>query len=155
MVLGMCSSFIRKLWYKTTNDQVIFLSNFLFSIFLPESIVFIISIGSANFLLVKVCSLCFYHRISFIVTLVFIIIRIIFLVVDTLQIFARTKYFSFVFWSFNLFFLICNRVYDGYSFSTLGWVLCLISLLISFESRLMILRPFFPATYYLCLFILD
>lgn len=46
-----------------------------------------------------------------------------FQIVVTLQISARTKYFSFVFWSFNLFFLLCNRVYDGYSFSTFGWVI--------------------------------
>ncbi|PON71263.1 Membrane bound O-acyl transferase, MBOAT [Parasponia andersonii] len=51
-------------------------------------IIFIISIASLNFLLVKI--------------------------------FARTKYFSFVFWIFNLFFLICNRVYEGYSFSIFG-----------------------------------
>ncbi|KAM6583943.1 hypothetical protein CsatB_010945 [Cannabis sativa] len=36
------------------------------------------------------------------------------------KIFARTKYFSFIFWVFNLFFLICNRVYEGYSFSIFG-----------------------------------
>lgn len=38
------------------------------------------------------------------------------------QIFARTPYFSFVLWIFNIFFLLCNRVYEGYSFSTFGWV---------------------------------
>ncbi|XP_065852797.1 membrane-bound O-acyltransferase gup1 [Euphorbia lathyris] len=36
------------------------------------------------------------------------------------KIFARTRYFSFVIWGFNIFFLICNRVYEGYSFSTIG-----------------------------------
>ncbi|KAK9928886.1 hypothetical protein M0R45_026003 [Rubus argutus] len=51
-------------------------------------IIFILSIASVNFLLVKV--------------------------------FARTKYFSFVFWSFNIFFLLCNRIYEGYSFSSIG-----------------------------------
>ncbi|GAB4829635.1 hypothetical protein Ancab_019298 [Ancistrocladus abbreviatus] len=40
------------------------------------------------------------------------------------KVFARTKYFSLVLWTFNVFFLICNRVYEGYSFSALGdrWV---------------------------------
>lgn len=51
-------------------------------------ILFIVSIASVNFLLVKT--------------------------------FATTKYFSFVLWTFNLFFLICNRVYEGYSFSNFG-----------------------------------
>ncbi|CAL8998248.1 unnamed protein product [Prunus brigantina] len=51
-------------------------------------IIFILSIASVNFLLVKI--------------------------------FARTKYFSFVFWIFNIFFLLCNRVYEGYSFSMIG-----------------------------------
>ncbi|PRQ56153.1 putative membrane bound O-acyl transferase, MBOAT [Rosa chinensis] len=51
-------------------------------------IIFILSIASVNFLLVKI--------------------------------FARTKYFSFVFWSFNIFFLLCNRIYEGYSFSSFG-----------------------------------
>ncbi|CAN6543350.1 unnamed protein product [Malus baccata var. baccata] len=36
------------------------------------------------------------------------------------KIFARTKYFPFVFWIFNIFFLLCNRVYEGYSFSIIG-----------------------------------
>ncbi|ONI36397.1 hypothetical protein PRUPE_1G583400 [Prunus persica] len=36
------------------------------------------------------------------------------------KIFARTKYFSFVFWIFNIFFLLCNRVYEGYSFYMIG-----------------------------------
>ncbi|KAL5547094.1 hypothetical protein UlMin_006781 [Ulmus minor] len=51
-------------------------------------IIFILSLASVNFLLVKI--------------------------------FARTKYFSFVFWIFNVFFLLCNRIYEGYSFSILG-----------------------------------
>ncbi|KAF3444188.1 hypothetical protein FNV43_RR13878 [Rhamnella rubrinervis] len=51
-------------------------------------VVFILSIASVNFLLVKLL--------------------------------ARTKYFSFVFWIFNIFFLLCNRVYEGYSFSIFG-----------------------------------
>ncbi|GKU91208.1 hypothetical protein SLEP1_g5110 [Rubroshorea leprosula] len=51
-------------------------------------IIFILSIGSVNFLLVKI--------------------------------FARTKFFPFVVWTFNIFFLICNRVYEGYSFSAFG-----------------------------------
>ncbi|KAF3964701.1 hypothetical protein CMV_011048 [Castanea mollissima] len=33
---------------------------------------------------------------------------------------ARKKYFLLVLWSFNIFFLICNRVYEGYSFSIIG-----------------------------------
>ncbi|KAL2931911.1 putative membrane-bound O-acyltransferase C24H6.01c [Bienertia sinuspersici] len=51
-------------------------------------ILYILSITSLNFLLVKI--------------------------------FARTNYFSFVLWTFNVFFLIFNRVYEGYSFSIFG-----------------------------------
>ncbi|CBI38519.3 unnamed protein product, partial [Vitis vinifera] len=51
-------------------------------------IIFVLSIASANFLLVKI--------------------------------FARTKYFSSVLWTFNLFFLMYNRIHEGYSFSTFG-----------------------------------
>lgn len=51
-------------------------------------IIFILSIASLNYLLVKI--------------------------------FARKKYFSLVIWSFNIFFLLCNRVYEGYSFSIMG-----------------------------------
>uniref|UniRef100_A0A6P3ZL39 putative membrane-bound O-acyltransferase C24H6.01c isoform X1 n=1 Tax=Ziziphus jujuba TaxID=326968 RepID=A0A6P3ZL39_ZIZJJ len=51
-------------------------------------IIFILTIASINFLLVKIV--------------------------------ARTKYFSFVFWIFNIFFLLCNRIYEGYSFSVFG-----------------------------------
>ncbi|GAB2281284.1 hypothetical protein Dimus_015886 [Dionaea muscipula] len=36
------------------------------------------------------------------------------------KVFARTKYFLFLLWTFNIFFLVCNRVYEGYSFSFLG-----------------------------------
>ncbi|XP_030947299.1 putative membrane-bound O-acyltransferase C24H6.01c [Quercus lobata] len=36
------------------------------------------------------------------------------------EIFARKNYFLLVLWSFNIFFLICNRVYEGYSFSIIG-----------------------------------
>ncbi|KAF8391744.1 hypothetical protein HHK36_021978 [Tetracentron sinense] len=36
------------------------------------------------------------------------------------QIFARSKYFSYVLWMFNIFFLLCNRVYGGYSFASIG-----------------------------------
>ncbi|KAG2724068.1 hypothetical protein I3760_01G000600 [Carya illinoinensis] len=36
------------------------------------------------------------------------------------NIFARKKYFLLVLWSFNIFFLLCNRVYGGYSFSMIG-----------------------------------
>lgn len=51
-------------------------------------IVFILSIASVNYLLVKI--------------------------------FAHTKYFSILLWIFNISFLLCNRVYEGYSFSNLG-----------------------------------
>ncbi|KDP23321.1 hypothetical protein JCGZ_23154 [Jatropha curcas] len=51
-------------------------------------IIFILSIASVNFLLVKI--------------------------------FARTKYFLFVLWAYNIFFLLCNRIYEGYSFSFFG-----------------------------------
>lgn len=37
-----------------------------------------------------------------------------------MKIFAQTKYFSPVLWLFNIFFLLCNRVYEGYSFSIFG-----------------------------------
>ncbi|XP_050223423.1 membrane-bound O-acyltransferase gup1 isoform X2 [Mercurialis annua] len=38
--------------------------------------------------------------------------------------FSQTDYFSFLLWIFNIFFLLCNRVYEGYSFSSFGqrWV---------------------------------
>ncbi|CAI0434431.1 unnamed protein product [Linum tenue] len=36
------------------------------------------------------------------------------------MIFARTKYFSFAIWVFNIFVLVCNRIYEGYSFSIFG-----------------------------------
>ncbi|XP_073023369.1 membrane-bound O-acyltransferase gup1 isoform X1 [Primulina eburnea] len=51
-------------------------------------IIFVISIASFNFLIVKI--------------------------------FGRTRYFPFVLWSFNLFFLLFNRVYEGYRFSSFG-----------------------------------
>ncbi|XP_010544129.1 PREDICTED: putative membrane-bound O-acyltransferase C24H6.01c [Tarenaya hassleriana] len=34
--------------------------------------------------------------------------------------FARTVYFPFILWIFNIFFLVCNRIYEGYSFSIFG-----------------------------------
>ncbi|XP_048225768.1 membrane-bound O-acyltransferase gup1 isoform X2 [Ricinus communis] len=36
------------------------------------------------------------------------------------KVFAQTNYFSFLLWVFNIFFLLCNRVYEGYSFSIFG-----------------------------------
>ncbi|KAA8545329.1 hypothetical protein F0562_020113 [Nyssa sinensis] len=51
-------------------------------------IIFVLSIASVNFLLVKIL--------------------------------GRTKYFSFVLWTFNISFLLCNRIYEGYSFSSIG-----------------------------------
>ncbi|KAI3445500.1 hypothetical protein Pfo_002165 [Paulownia fortunei] len=51
-------------------------------------IMFVFTIASANFFLVKI--------------------------------FGRTKYFSFLLWIFNLSFLVCNRIYEGYRFSSLG-----------------------------------
>ncbi|KAJ4840455.1 hypothetical protein Tsubulata_023025, partial [Turnera subulata] len=33
---------------------------------------------------------------------------------------ARTNYFPFLLWAFNLFFLLSNRVYEGYAFSSFG-----------------------------------
>ncbi|KAF6135133.1 hypothetical protein GIB67_035204 [Kingdonia uniflora] len=36
------------------------------------------------------------------------------------KIFALSKYFSVALWVFNIFFLMCNRVYEGYSFSNIG-----------------------------------
>ncbi|XP_043724397.1 membrane-bound O-acyltransferase gup1 isoform X3 [Telopea speciosissima] len=51
-------------------------------------VIFIISIASANYFLVKI--------------------------------FSQSKYFLLVLWIFNIFFLLCNRVYEGYSFSIFG-----------------------------------
>ncbi|XP_031473930.1 membrane-bound O-acyltransferase gup1 isoform X1 [Nymphaea colorata] len=36
------------------------------------------------------------------------------------KIFLKSVYFSFVIWSFNILVLLCNRVYEGYSFSWFG-----------------------------------
>lgn len=36
------------------------------------------------------------------------------------KIFGRTRYFSYVLWIFNLSFLFCNRLYEGYKFSSFG-----------------------------------
>lgn len=41
-----------------------------------------------------------------------------------LQIFGKKKYFPFVLWGFNISVLICNRVFEGYRFSSIGWVIC-------------------------------
>ncbi|XP_057786545.1 uncharacterized protein LOC131003987 isoform X2 [Salvia miltiorrhiza] len=35
-------------------------------------------------------------------------------------IFGRTKYFLYGLWIFNLSFLVCNRIYEGYRFSSFG-----------------------------------
>ncbi|XP_015953609.1 membrane-bound O-acyltransferase gup1 [Arachis duranensis] len=51
-------------------------------------IIFVLSIATVNFLLVKI--------------------------------FAQKKYFPLVIWSYNSFFLVCNRIYEGYSFSIFG-----------------------------------
>ncbi|KAL6552315.1 hypothetical protein OROHE_007679 [Orobanche hederae] len=51
-------------------------------------IMFIITIASANFCLVKIL--------------------------------GRTKYFALVLWIFNLSFLVCNRIYEGYEFASFG-----------------------------------
>ncbi|KAH1035650.1 hypothetical protein GLYMA_20G116900v4 [Glycine max] len=51
-------------------------------------IVFILSIATGNFLLVKI--------------------------------FAQKEYFPLVVWSYNILFLLCNRIYEGYSFSMFG-----------------------------------
>ncbi|KAK7343407.1 hypothetical protein VNO77_12121 [Canavalia gladiata] len=51
-------------------------------------IVFVLSIATINFLLVKI--------------------------------FAQKKYFPLVVWSYNILFLLCNRIYEGYSFSIFG-----------------------------------
>ncbi|XP_019191131.1 PREDICTED: putative membrane-bound O-acyltransferase C24H6.01c isoform X1 [Ipomoea nil] len=50
-------------------------------------ILYVLSIASANYFLVKIC--------------------------------GRTKY-AFMLWIYNLAFLVCNRVYDGYPFSSFG-----------------------------------
>ncbi|XP_057807474.1 membrane-bound O-acyltransferase gup1-like isoform X3 [Salvia miltiorrhiza] len=36
------------------------------------------------------------------------------------KIFGRTKYFLYGLWIFNLSFLVCNRIYEGYRFSSFG-----------------------------------
>ncbi|KAK7390873.1 hypothetical protein VNO78_19031 [Psophocarpus tetragonolobus] len=51
-------------------------------------IVFILSIATGNFLLVKI--------------------------------FAQKEFFPLVVWSYNILFLLCNRIYEGYSFSIFG-----------------------------------
>ncbi|XP_058095813.1 membrane-bound O-acyltransferase gup1 isoform X4 [Magnolia sinica] len=51
-------------------------------------VMFVLSIASMNFVLVKI--------------------------------FAQSKYFSCLLWMFNIFFLIWNRIYEGYSFRTIG-----------------------------------
>ncbi|CAI8601590.1 unnamed protein product [Vicia faba] len=51
-------------------------------------VIFVLSIATLNFLLVKI--------------------------------FARKKYFPLIIWSYNIFFLVCNRIYEGYSFSMFG-----------------------------------
>ncbi|XP_051146825.1 membrane-bound O-acyltransferase gup1 [Andrographis paniculata] len=37
------------------------------------------------------------------------------------KILGGTKCFSIVLWGFNLSFLVCNRIYEGYQFSSFGW----------------------------------
>lgn len=65
------------------------LISFIYLSYLHEAcIIFVLSIASANYLLVKI--------------------------------FGRTKNFPFLLWIFNLSFLFTNRVYGGYSFSTIG-----------------------------------
>ncbi|KAG2401206.1 uncharacterized protein HKW66_Vig0197580 [Vigna angularis] len=51
-------------------------------------IVFILSIATGNFILVKI--------------------------------FAQKEYFPLIVWSYNILFLLCNRIYEGYSFSIFG-----------------------------------
>ncbi|KAL0289610.1 UNVERIFIED_CONTAM: Flap endonuclease 1 [Sesamum calycinum] len=51
-------------------------------------VIFVLTIASANFCLVKI--------------------------------FGRTRYFSLLLWIFNLSFLVCNRIYEGYRFSSFG-----------------------------------
>ncbi|XP_038990830.1 membrane-bound O-acyltransferase gup1-like isoform X2 [Hibiscus syriacus] len=36
------------------------------------------------------------------------------------KIFAQAKYFAFLLWMFNIVFLFCNRIYEGYPFSKFG-----------------------------------
>lgn len=36
------------------------------------------------------------------------------------KIFAKSMYFSYILWMFNIFFLLWNRIYEGYSFSIFG-----------------------------------
>ncbi|TKY50845.1 putative membrane-bound O-acyltransferase [Spatholobus suberectus] len=36
------------------------------------------------------------------------------------KIFAQKEYFPLVVWSYNILFLLCNRIYEGYSFSVFG-----------------------------------
>lgn len=38
------------------------------------------------------------------------------------KIFGHKKYFPFILWVFNLSFLLCNRVYEGYSFASFGLI---------------------------------
>lgn len=63
--------------------------SFTYLLYLHQAcVIFIISIASLNFLIVKI--------------------------------FARTKFFLYLLWTFNLYFLLANRVYEGYPFSAIG-----------------------------------
>ncbi|KAJ0013754.1 hypothetical protein Pint_21877 [Pistacia integerrima] len=76
--------------WRNFRSNIPILSVFILFYLHGACVIFILSIASLNFLLVKV--------------------------------FARTNYFPFLLWGFNIFFLICNRVYEGYSFSLFGCV---------------------------------
>ncbi|KAI3990208.1 hypothetical protein MKX01_029186 [Papaver californicum] len=63
--------------------------SFIYLLYLHGAcVIFIVSIASLNYLLVKML--------------------------------AKLRYFPWVLWVFNVFFLLCNRVYEGYSFTTIG-----------------------------------
>ncbi|KAL0335361.1 UNVERIFIED_CONTAM: Flap endonuclease 1 [Sesamum radiatum] len=88
-------------------------------------VIFVLTIASANFCLVKVCFLRAFD-ISF---SVFASISHIDLrpnrtgnegLWSLVTIFGRTRYFSLLLWIFNLSFLVCNRIYEGYRFSSFG-----------------------------------
>ncbi|KAK1570656.1 hypothetical protein Q3G72_005317 [Acer saccharum] len=70
---------------------------------------------SIIWLFISLIYLCYLHGVCIIFVLA--IASLNFLLV---KIFAQRNYFPFLLWIFNIFFLSCNRVYEGYSFSIFG-----------------------------------
>ncbi|XP_008456245.1 membrane-bound O-acyltransferase gup1 isoform X1 [Cucumis melo] len=91
LIYALVANFLRsRFLLRAKGMSIIWLIiSFTYLLYLHEAcVIFIISIASLNFLIVKI--------------------------------FARTKFFLYLLWTFNLYFLLSNRVYEGYSFSTIG-----------------------------------